>query len=423
MSVIDASVSSVGSFAKETSIQYSQILHLAQDVLTAMEKMTAFVEGEKEKLKKQAMQLLQLDETLKLKTRILLEQISEARDDCDYCSDQYQRADDYSDESYWRDRLYSAQRQHARLVESYQDAQQIQKNIDQRKQQFEQLLRALNSMIDALQKNAFEVKKIISLMAEEMQYNAKALSDTLSKLEGYCAAVKLGVPVSTGVSDSSYYSSGSGTGNATTQRKRKVYKLNRNALGYNPDGTRPTYRLYITGAQPVKGIIYDLMKGLHTDFRDAVMRQLEGVIFLSAKHGFLYSKGQGGSKIRIIGVDISDPSFNHLLLLHVGHQLYEQEKSQEKLRMESSLHHELAKNVEIADQRIRQMANDFRAVGSSHGNGGKHGLNFDSSGSRFFSECFKAYVARDYDFLKVVKENFGESYNAFSEIISTLPNR
>lgn len=421
MSTIITSVSAVNTFSQETANQYNQILNLAQTILTAMEQMTAYVEGEKEKLTNQNIQLFQMDDDLRAKISNLIDCISISSDECDRCSDMYYDAEDYDDRAYWRDRLDTAQQQYRRLNERYQYAVQIQKGIEQRKQNFQQLLYAFNQMIDALHKNAFEVKRILLLLNDEMLYNQKALSETLSRLESYCATISFGVNGSHVTCDFNTYAIGR-TGTTPVIKKALKYKFKRSALGFNPDGTRPVYKLYFSQAQPLKGMLYDLMKGIRHDLREAVMRELEGVIFLSAKHGFTYNSG-GGRKMRIIGLDVTDPSFHHLFLIHVGHQLYELGQRDEKLRMESCVSDEMARNTKIANQRLRQMATDYSPVSSSNQKGKYVGVKFKSAGEEFFSECFKAYVAGDKEFLDAAKENFGKSYNVFNEIIERLPNR
>ena len=70
------------------------------------------------------------------------------------------------------------------------------------------------------------------------------------------------------------------------------------------------------------------------------------------------------------------------------------------------------------------MAMDFSPVKGGKSIYNENGsTSFKSAGSIFFSNCFKAYVSEDYDFLNAVKSNFGESYNAFSEIILKLSSR
>lgn len=422
MSTIYASVSSVGSFAQDTVSQYSQISNLAQAILSSMGQMTAFVEDEKTKLEKQAIQLAQLSETLRIKVVKLIAEIQSVQEYRDRCSDEYHAADEYDDISYWRNQLSAAQKRYNTLSSVYTASQQMQKDILQRQQQFQQLLRALTQMIDALQKNVLEVKKITSALHEEMNYNSQALTAVLNRLEGYCAALPLCVngSSSSGVFN---YSAGGGSGTTRAVKKRKVYKLNKSTFGYDMDGKRHTYKLYIPQAQPMKSILFELMHGLRMDFRDAIMKELEGVEFLSARHGFIYNTSQRGKRLRIIGVDISDPSFNHLLLMHVGHHLYETSQAQERLTIENRISQEMAMRTELADRKMREMAMDFSPVDSVKQNARHTDFRFKSAGSKFFSQCFRAYVAEDYEFLNVVKENFGDSYNAFLEIITKLPNR
>ena len=422
MSTIIASISSVGTFARETVNQYRQIIELAQTILTAMGQMRAYVEDQKEKLEKQIMQLSQLEDNLRVKILKLAEGVTLSQEECDRCSEEYRVSTDSDDTSYWRNRLASAQKQLNILAESYEVSLQIQKEITQRKQQFQLLLRALTQMINALQKNALEVKRLITALADETTYNTQSLSTTLRQLENYAATTPFGVAGISACASNGSYTYSSGTGTTKIPRKRKIYKLKKNTFGYDLEGNRHTFKLYFPQTQPVKGILYELMKGLRYDLREAIMKQLEFVEFQSARHGFIYTNS-GGRRLRVIGVDISDPSFNHLLLLHVGHELFELSKKEEKLAFESHVSYDMSHKTELADRRMREMSMDFSPVDTVKQYGKLSGITLKSAGSKFFSECFKAYVAEDYDFLNVVKENFGDSYNAFMEIINRLPNR
>lgn len=422
MSTIIASISSVRTFVNDTAIQYKQIIELAHSILTVMGQMTAFVEDEKEKLEKQTIQLLQLDDSLRIKIFKLAEEIKLSQEECRRCSEEYRYATDSDDTSYWRNRLAVAQKQYNSLTESYEISLQMQKEITQRKQHFQMLSRALTQMIDALQKNTLEVKKIISVLADETAYNSRALSVTLSQLESYVTALPFSVAGIATPSSNGNYTYNGDFGTTKVLKKRKTYKLSKSILGYDLEGKRHTFKLYFPQAQPVKSMLYELMKGLRYDLREAVMKQLEFVEFQSARHGFTYTTS-GGRRLRVIGVDISNPSFNHLLLLHVGHELFEMSKKEEKLAFESRVSYDMAHKTELADRKMKEMAMDFSPIDTIKQYSENSGITFRSSGSKFFSECFKAYVSEDYDFLNVVKEHFGDSYNAFVEIINRLPNR
>ena len=49
-------------------------------------------------------------------------------------------------------------------------------------------------------------------------------------------------------------------------KKKKIFKLKNGTLGFDSEGNRHLYHYYVSQAQPVKGILFDLMKGVsHTD--------------------------------------------------------------------------------------------------------------------------------------------------------------
>ena len=421
MSLIIANVSSVNTFVNDTVIQYRQIVELAHTTLTAMERLTSYVKDEKSKLEKQTMQLLQLDDNLRIKIFKLTEAINLSQEECDRCSEEYRYATDSDDTYYWREKLREAQHHHNLLTESYENSLRIQNDITQRKQYFHSLLRALTQMIDALQKNSIEVKKVISALADETNYNHRMLSVTLSQLESYASALSFGICEAAVSGEENSYTYGS-VSKTTKIQKKKTYKLKRSVFGFDSEGNRHTFKLYFPQAQPVKCMLYELMKGLRHDLREAVMKQLEFVEFQSARHGFTYTTS-GGRRLRVIGVDISDPSFNHLLLLHVGHELYEMSNREEKLAFENQVGYDMSNKTELADRKMKEMAMDYSPIDTVKQYSKNSGLTFKSAGSKFFSECFKAYVSEDYDFLNVIKENFGDSYNAFVEIINRLPSR
>ena len=429
MGAIITNVSSVNSFIRETANQYSQILSLAQAALSHMGEMTVFVEGEKEKLEKQMIRLAELEETLSDKKKALREGIDNASASRDYYADKYYRTDDRDDAAYYQRRLEEAATTCDTLTESYETAVQIQKEAEQKKQQFQMLFKAISAMTEALKKNDQEVKKYISVLGDEMTYNRQALSLTFSSLQSYISSPRIvGFGAGASANGSAYSSSSfaavSPSGSApideiepaketkrkTREYRAKLYKIKSGSFGYNSDGTRPVYRVYHAYSVPVRNMLYDTMKGMHTNFREAVMKQLGGVMFLNAKHGFNYSRDCRGRMIHIIGVDVSDPDFSRQLLLHVGHHLYEMDKSDQKLAIDRNLSKEIARNMKSSNQNIQKIANGFR-------------FNKVGSGSKFFAQCFRAYVTEDHAFLAAVKSNFGESYRSFAEIIARLPNK
>ena len=435
MSAIITSVSSVSSFIKETVSQYNQIISLANAALSSINEMTLFVEGEKEKLEKQTIKLCEMEEDLVSRIRTLNNDIDSTSSAFDYYSDQYHRADNRDDAATYRNRMEESRSLLNSYKESYENATRIQKEIEQRKLQFQQLFRAISAMIDALKNNSQEVKKYLSILGDEVTYNSQSLSNTLNALESYISSIPIFSVGSFSNSNISYASSSgafsspsSSSGQVkqkTSEYKAKTYRIKSGSFGFNSDGTRPLYRVYQPYSAPVKSMLYEAMKCMHNDFREAVMKQLGGVVFLSAKHGFNYTADSRGRMIRIIGVDASSPDFSRLLLIHVGHHLYSINKTKEKLALDRSLAKELARNINSSNKNIQKLSNSFsfNKVGSEISTHKSMAPSIKGPGSKFFSQCFRAYVSQDYEFLSAVKSNFGESYSSFEEIISRLPNK
>lgn len=418
MSAIIARVSAVNTFLTDTVTQYRQLTEQSYAVLRSMEQMAAYVESKKSKLQRQTSQLLELESKIHSKLYKLSNQLQETQETRYYYRSEYRSATDSQAANYWQEQYDLASKQYYALNERYEYAYQISKDIARRKEQFQTFTYAIRQIEDAMQRNVYATKSIIAALEDETNYNAQALSTVIQRLESYTAAVPFGVTVATSAGYSSY---ASGSSASSSKKKKPSYKLSNKDFGYDSDGNRHLYKLYFPQAQPVKGMLYDIMRGLRHDMREAIMKELEFVEFQSARHGFIYSNGK--RKLRVIGVDISDPTFNHFLLMHVGHELYELRKADEKRAFEKFVTMDIEANARSADHKIRQMAMDFRPVDSVKQYNKHSGFTFKSAGSRFFSECFKAYVANDYHFLNVAKEHFGNSYNAFAEIINRLPNR
>ena len=426
MSELSTVVSYVMSFTKETENQYNQMIVVSKAVLSIINEMIGFVEDAKEKLETQMIQLAELDESLQKKSWSIKYNIDETVSGRAYYSEQYNNADSRDVASACLRKMEEARQMYDVLTESYQSSVELQKEIKQKKQKFEQLQKALSAMIDVLEKNAAEVKKLNSGLAEEITYNNQSLVSVLTCLQNYLSSIDFYMADSAFAADEnsdfvSYSSVFRASANA--QFKQKTYRLKSGTFDFK-SGKRMAYRIYNPYAPQVREALYHAMRGLHVDFRDAIMEKMGNIILLNAYFGFGYQKDASGRTLKIIGLNPADPDFDRQILLHIGRRLYALDQSEDKLYMDKVLGKEIARNLQSADKNIQKIANGF----SAELKGGKiqNRPNFPtasfSPSSRFFAQCFQAYAANDADFLDAVKSNFGESYRCFSEMMARLSN-
>jgi hypothetical protein len=183
---------------------------------------------------------------------------------------------------------------------------------------------------------------------------------------------------------------------------------------------KPIFRRFNVYSQPVKDMILQSTMRMGPAFQQFILKQLEGVVFLNAQHGFTYSaNNKNGNIIRIIGVNLTDPAFSRNLLIHVGHHIYLSNQTREAAIMNNFASREAQINMRHANQRIQNLS---RKIAANNPLYRKRKINKSTSGSKFFASCFKAYVNQDYEFLTAVKESYGESFKLFSEMIQKMPH-
>ena len=155
-------------------------------------------------------------------------------------------------------------------------------------------------------------------------------------------------------------------------------------------------------------------------FQQFILKQLEGVVFLNAQHGFTYSAtNKNGTMIRIIGVNLTDPAFSRNLLKHVAHHIYIVNCTREAVTMNNFASREAQSHIHHANARIQNLS---REIMTNSPNPRRRNVIKPTSGSKFFASCFQAYVNQDREFLNAVKESYGESYKVFSEIMKKMPH-
>ena len=456
MNAITTVLSSVGNFSDTTKNQYSSMLALSSEVLMQVNDMLAFVNGEKNKVEKQLIRIQKIEEDISCKTRDYFGEMESAHSDYEYYSSKYyatgssysSRSSYYSssysssiyssdddDEEYYERMKDAAYHDYLDARSKHTEAQGIQQRVEEQSAKIKQLANAINAVGNALERNSFEIRKYISLIEDEATYNVQSLLALVSSIQIYVNSKEIFSTysidkVSDSSSSSAYVSVGTKRestdsinkpGTIGYSRKYKIKSAETIEQYLTKDKQeKPIFRRFNVYSQPVKDMILQSTMRMGPAFQQFILKQLEGVVFLNAQHGFTYSaNNKNGNTIRIIGVNLTDPAFSRNLLIHVGHHIYLTNQTREAVIMNNFASREAQINMRHADQRIQNLSREITAkVPVSR----RRNTNKSTSGSKFFASCFKAYVNQDHEFLTAVKESYGESFKLFSEMIQKMPH-
>ena len=434
MNAISTVLSSVGSFSDSTKQQYSSMLALANEVLRQVNDMLSFVQGEKSKVERQMIQLKKIEEDISTKTIAYYIEMESAYREYQYYSDQYYSADEDM-EDYYRDKADAAHSVYYRWSEKHSHSQSVQNSVEEKSAQVKQLGNAISAVSNALERNSFEIRKYISLIEDEASYNVQSLLALVESIQNYVTSKEIFSTyaierVSDSSSASSYVSIGSkkaSDNSSSTDKSAAKTKLKyriKSAQTIEQYLTRngqekPIYRRFNVYAPPVKAMILQATMRMGPSFQQFILKQLEGVVFLNAQHGFTYSAtNKNGTMIRIIGVNLTDPAFSRNLLKHVAHHIYIVNCTREAVTMNNFASREAQSHIHHANARIQNLS---RELMTNSPNPRRRNVIKPTSGSKFFASCFQAYVNQDREFLNAVKESYGESYKVFSEIMKKMP--
>ena len=430
MNTISTVLSSVGSFSDTTKNQYSSMLALANEVLRQANDMLEFVQEEKSKAEKQVIRFQKIEEAISNKINIYYIGMENAYSRYQYFSEQYYASRDDDDDIYFSNMMEKAYKLYTELKEKHDAAQLVEKDIQEQFDRLNRLLNAINTVRNALERNSFEIRKYISLIEDEASYNVQALIEVVNSIQTYVTSRKIFSTyeinsVSDSSSSSSYVSVGSKKENKSssfkTPRSFKLKSVQTIEQYLTREGQKkPIYRCFNVYSPPVKNMILQATMRLGPNFQHFILKQLEGVIFLNAQHGFAYgANNKNGSTIRIIGMDLNDPAFSRNFLMHVGHHIYLTTCTQEEVLVNNFASREAQINIKHANANIQRLSTE---IATSNPSSHRKTTIKSTPGSKFFSSCFQAYVNQDQEFLNAVKESYSESYRIFSDIMSRIPH-
>ena len=472
MNAITTVLSSVGSFSDTTKNQYSSCLALANEVLRQVNEMLSFVQSEKDKVERQLIRVEKIHEEISDKTLGYYVEMESAHSDYQYYSDKYYAAgrsssgsslygsssysssysygssyssSSYSSSSYsssnsddiayYSEKMDEAYKEYTAARDKYDAAKPVKDKVEEQYEKIKQLNNAINAVGNALERNSFEIRKYISLIEDEASYNVQSLLALVSSIQTYVTSKEIFSTyaidkVSDSSSASTYVSLGSKRSSSSDKEKdgpsdsshRFKFKSAQTMEQYlTQEGQeKPIYRRFNVYAPPVKNMILQATMRMGPSFQQFILKQLEGVVFLNAQHGFTYgANNKNGTTLRIIGVNLSDPAYSRNLLRHVGHHIYLVNCTKEDVIMNNFTAREAQNNIRHANAKIQNLSREITAKAPVS----RRKTTIKSTpGSKFFSSCFKAYVEQDQEFLNAVKESYGESYKVFSDIMKRMPH-
>lgn len=467
MNAITTVLSSVGNFSDTTKNKYSSMLALANEVLRQVNEMLSFVQGEKNKVEKQMIRVEKVEEEISSKTRGYYIEMESAFSSYQYYSEKYYAAgssssssssygssyscgssyssSSYSSSSYsssnsddrafYAELMDEAYGEYKEAKEKHDAAQLVENQVDEQYEKIKQLNNAITAVGNALERNAFEIRKYITLMEDEASYNVQSLLALVSSIQTYVTSKEIFSTyaidkVSDSSSASTYVSLGSKRSNSSGKEKdgpsdssrrfrfKSAQTMEQYLTQYGQE--KPIYRRFNVYAPPVKNMLLQATMRMGPSFQQFILKQLEGVVFLNAQHGFTYgANNKNGTTLRIIGVNLSDPAYSRNLLRHVGHHIYLVNCTKEDVIMNNFSAREAQSNIRHANAKIQNLSREISAKAPVS----RRKTTIKSTpGSKFFSSCFQAYVQQDQEFLNAIKESYGESYKVFSDIMKRMPH-
>ena len=432
---IHTTLSAIGRFSSSTQANYSNIISIANYVLSKAENIHVNLEDEKQKMIAQISKLQELNEDISLKVSKYQEALNSAEHYESICEDMYYRARD-DDDVDWdyisslRDDWDDARREVSRLEDKVDTSTSIKSNINSNISQLENILNATNRILEASNNNIYEIKKHLSLLVDEANYNMSSLKGLLNSIEVYLSSMQFVSVGSEYSSDTEFYAgtsfSASSSGGASVSSKEiqkktpTVYKVSKDDMNkIMARKEQPLlFQRYNPYYGPIKQMLLNTMMCMGPGFQQFMLECLNEVVFVRSKNGFIYdSNKQNGRTLRIIGLDITNNYFPTLLYIHVSHNLMHGRYINEKMRMDQMVAKEINRDLSKSNSKIFKISESIKFDRLKNGKNRRlSNVSFDSS-SKFFGHCLKLYVEKDIDTLSEIKEAFPESYAMFNELL------
>lgn len=224
--------SSVEAYADSCSNEYSAIINRANEIFSRIEKLYYEVQLNADKLEQQIIQGRQFLDEVQLRLEKYQALMEDAMVEVARCDEQIAyiyshpikrtcAADDgneYTVEEVDEMALAVAQRAREQAQDIYEqfrnkydEATKVMLEIDSTIIRFETIKHGINTIIQIIQTDIFEIKKYINAIANESEYNLQALQGTIDSIARYLSSKPINMPVRT----TYFVYSGSGGGSAS----------------------------------------------------------------------------------------------------------------------------------------------------------------------------------------------------------------
>lgn len=216
MGSIITTYSSVSSYINSTSSEYSAILSRANEIRSRVEKLYYEVQTDLESISRQIMRGQRMLDEIQLKVdkyQALMEDASAEVDRCDaeisyilnhpvtrtYTDDD---GDSYTVEEIDEAALAAAERardrayaEYERYREKYNEATSVKYEVSATVSRFETIKSGIEKVVQLIQSDIYEIKKYISAIESEGEYNLRSLNDISDSIGAYLACKSINMPV------------------------------------------------------------------------------------------------------------------------------------------------------------------------------------------------------------------------------------
>ena len=431
---IQTVLSELVNYSSKTHSNYKDIVTLANDVLVRAEKIQVNLEDEKNKINKQIVKLDELGQDISLKLERIQEDLVEAQANLDWYSnacDSLSSDDSYELRMSLREGLRTAHSIVSKLEDREDEAKNVRSKVVNLKEHLCMILNATNRIIEASNNNIYQLKKHLSMLGSEADYNMKALKGMLDSVENYLRRKEFVSLMNYYHSDTDFYAGTSFSTTSTHNGKKtskgiqaeisSSYKIKKQDLQKvkSRKGQVLLFQRYHPYTVEIKQMLLNTMICMGGDFQLFMLRCLDSVVFVRSKNAFIYETNKNrGRTLYIIGLDISNNYFPVLVYMHICHGIMRGQYMNEKMRMDQLLTNELNNKIIKTNGNLNKIYEFFKFKNlTTHKNTRcLTNVNYDLS-TKFFGMGLKAYIEKDQNTLNLLKTAFPESYSVFDELL------
>jgi len=237
---IKATFSSIEKFSSDSNNEYGAIINIATDLLSRVEHYEIAVDEEKTKITRQVARMERMYDEIQSKVRRYQAVMEKAQADQERYSDEMDYiyshpntvtttdddGNEHTESVIDYDALNAASRArdeasstYNTYSEKYDDATFVLHEASSTLYQFQNMKRAIELTLQAIQSDKFEIKKFISAIGSEADFNLRSLQGVISSLNSYLASKAIFMPIGTRYEDFS----SSATASSSVDRTSRDY--------------------------------------------------------------------------------------------------------------------------------------------------------------------------------------------------------